>query len=185
MSELRRGGAELMRLLVGTVPGVPPTGELIGYTEKIGGETRFYTISPEGFVRTFASPIPPVTFTAGEDLVAGELGALINDVGVTRLVKADADGTSTRQTAAGIVTVGALTGASAEIATTGPAAIPDAEWDVVPVAADIGSPVFMSLTPGNVTLTSPGSGTIQRVGIVAVVGGGSTTVLVQVGQPVR
>ncbi len=184
-SELRRDGANLMRLVEDVAaPGIPPTGELLGYTEKIGPETKFFTISPEGFVRTFGA-LPVISFTAGETIDVGELTALVESGGLTRLMKADADGASTRQTAAGICSVGALAGASAQILTFGQAVVPDAEWDVVPVVGDIGEPVFMSLTPGNITVTAPVSGTIQRVGIVALVGGGSTTVVIQIGQPIR
>lgn len=124
-------------------------------------------------------------FHHGEAVDVGELVAVINSAGSTRLVKADANGGTTRETAAGFCTVGAALGGTANITNFGQVVIPDAEWDIVPTITEIGDPVFMSTTPGNVTLTAPASGTVQRVGIVSLVGGGSTSVLVQIGQPIR
>jgi hypothetical protein len=114
---------------------------------------------------------------------AGEAIAMSNQSGTPVGAKADADGGGTLVNCVGLAEAAASGGASFNIIISGEATVPDAEWDSAPVAADVGKKVFMSLTPGNLTLTSPSATgqTVQKVGIVsfADASADTTRVLVQ------
>jgi hypothetical protein len=119
-----------------------------------------------------------LTGTSGEAIDAGELVAIANSGGNPRLFRADAaNGTAARATVIGVSgsTVGA-SGSSVTVYVAGERSIPDAQWDSVPAAADVGSPAFMSATVGSWTLTAPTSGTYQQCGIVTQGGTGAVKV---------
>ncbi len=77
----------------------------------------------------------------------------------------------------------AMAGDSIDVIVSGTVAIADAEWDSVPTTGDVGKLVFMSTTPGNLTLTAPSTSgdIVQKVGLVAVGGTGAVEIIVQIG----
>ncbi len=133
-----------------------------------------------------SAPATSVTFTktAGEALNAGALLALVDDTGTPKAYHAGANGIGIRYVV-GITLAAVTSGAPATIHVAGELAIPDAVWDAVPAVTDVGLPVYMSETAGNLTLTAPtASGrTVLKVGIVSVGGTGAVKVVFQVGDP--
>lgn len=80
-------------------------------------------------------------------------------------------------------------GVPVTIRTAGVADVPVVQFDVAPIAADVGKRVWLSTMAGKITLTAPSSSgeVVQRVGILVTLaggGGGEPQILVQVGDPV-
>lgn len=124
-----------------------------------------------------------ITKTADENLSAGNLLALGFNGGTPICNKADANGAGTRTNAVGFTATAVTASNPATIVVSGEVAVADASWDSVPTTSDVGAPVYMSETAGNVTLTAPSTSgsTVQKVGIVSVGGTGAVKVLVQIG----
>jgi hypothetical protein len=127
-----------------------------------------------------------ITKTADENLSAGNLLALGFNGGTPICNKADANGAGTRTNAVGFTAAAVTASNPATIVVSGEVAVADASWDSVPTTSDVGAPVYMSETAGNVTLTAPSTSgsTVQKVGIVSVGGTGAVKVLVQIGDGV-
>lgn len=127
-----------------------------------------------------------ITKTADENLSAGNLLALGFNGGTPICNKADANGSGTRPNAVGFTAAAVTASNPATIVVSGEVAVADASWDSVPTTSDVGAPVYMSETAGNVTLTAPSTSgsTVQKVGIVSVGGSGAVKVLVQIGDGV-
>jgi hypothetical protein len=125
--------------------------------------------------------------TSGEALAIGQVVTFNDAGGSSRVFKSDADHAAPlRRRVTGICVVAAAgAGLSVAVVTNGKVAIPDAFWDVVPTAADVGSPVYVSLIAGNSTLTAPplvAPNWIQRVGILRDGGPGNCAISVQQGE---
>lgn len=129
--------------------------------------------------------VSTISGTSGEALDAGELVSIADVVGVPKVFKADADGTGTTPNGFAIVT---NTVAGVDLAVTlqtgGEIVVADLQWDVVPVVGDVGKEVFMSTTPGNVTITAPAVGSVRRVGFVTVGGVGAVKIAISIGNAI-
>jgi hypothetical protein len=125
------------------------------------------------------------TYTAGEAIAAGAPIILVDDGGVPRLEEGDAN-VAARQRVFGIATAAIADTDPGDITTFGPVAVPDARWDAIPAVGDVGSPVYLSTTVGQLTLTAPGGAVaIVDMGTVVVGGAGNVTVHVNVKLPVK
>ena len=129
-----------------------------------------------------------LSFTSGAAISTGALVALQNVAGAPRLFHADANGAAPLNTAYLVATSSAgAAGISVTVAANGDQVdVPDAVWDAVPAVTDVGSPVYLSETAGNWTLTAPSTSgsTVQSVGYVSRGGAGAVRVLIVVGAPV-
>lgn len=144
------------------------------------------TVTPEAGKTTVTIPgatTAPVVVTAGEALAAGDLIAMDDSGGSARAFKADAAaaGGPERANPIGFADNAAAPGGPVTVVFDG-RDTPSA-FDVAPVAADVGTLVYMSTTPGNVTLTAPStSGQVaQKVGVLI----STTDVIVQIGDGVE
>lgn len=110
------------------------------------------------------------TLTSGEALSANDVVGFDATVGGGRLIQADATGgAEPGRTFASGVALDAAAGAGEQVRVTLLAgSLVVATFDVAPVAADQGSPVYLHTTPGQVSLTAPvASGAhVVRVGIL-------------------
>lgn len=123
--------------------------------------------------------------TSGEAIDTAELVSMDDSVGLPRLFKADSNGTTPRKNIVGVAaTTVAGAGFLVTVVVSGEVSVADAQWDIVPVVADVGQKVFLSETAGNWTLTAPStSGDIViRTGIVSQGGAGAVKVVFQVGE---
>lgn len=89
----------------------------------------------------------------------------------------------------GVVVAAAGVGAPVTICTSGTVDMPATQFDVAPIAANVGETVWLSTTAGKVTLTAPTAigSVVQKIGILETLaggGGGSPQILVQIGDPV-
>ena len=129
---------------------------------------------------------PEFTYTAGENIDAGELVAMDYD-GVNtepRVYKADANsGTTELNRPVGIATNTATTGNPVTVQTSGETAvIPDAEWTSVPAATAVGSLVYMQNTAGSLNTSAPaGPTTVRVVGVLTQGGTGACKIAVNIG----
>ncbi len=123
--------------------------------------------------------------TSGEAINAGAPVSLANSGGSPRIYHSDANGAGNRVHTVGISNttiagVGAVT-----IYVAGERAIPDAIWDAaggVPAVGDVGLPVYVSETVGQLTILAPtANATVQRVGIVTVGGTGAVKIAIMPG----
>lgn len=124
-----------------------------------------------------------LSVTAGEALAAGAPAVIANSAGNSRAFNGDAD-LSTRFDVVGLASAAISSAAIGTLNITGEMTIPDAIFDVPPVAADNGKRVYLSANVGKLTLTAPSAaGTwTQKLGIVtrhSVTG--SSLVLIQIG----
>jgi hypothetical protein len=129
---------------------------------------------------------PAISATSGEAIAAGELVAIEDSGGSPRIFKADANGAGQRPTPIGIAhTTAGAGGVAMQVLVAGERSIPDAEWDVVPAVTDVGKRVYMSETPGNMTITPPSTAgsTVERVGVVTQGGAGAVKIVWQPGEP--
>lgn len=125
-----------------------------------------------------------VTSIAQQTLLTGDLVRYVNNAGTPNVQKADSNDTA-RQGPVGFVVTGVAAAASVTVRITGEASVPAALFDSAPAAANVGQRVFMSITPGQVTLTAPTNtgDVVQRVGILTD-GSASPKILVQIGEPI-
>jgi hypothetical protein len=125
-----------------------------------------------------------VVSTAQQALLTGDLVRYVDNAGTPNVQKADSNDTA-RQGPVGFATAGVSAAASVTIRIAGEASVAAGRFDAAPSAADVGSRVFMSTTPGQVTLTAPTAtgDVVQRVGILTD-GSASPKILVQVGEPI-
>lgn len=131
-----------------------------------------------------------VSGTTGEAIAAGNLVSWRDNTGAPgtpRIYLADADGAATLVNAVGFTPAAVGSGLAAAIYVSGEIAVPDASWTGgVPATTDVGKRVYMSTTPGLVTLTAPtaSGNTTLKVGIVTVGGAGAVKVNIQIGESV-
>ena len=125
------------------------------------------------------------TATAGEIIAAGELVSMdAVDLANARVWKADANGAGELVNCVGVANNAAAALGAVTVIVAGERAVPDAEWDAVPVVADCGKRAYMSETAGNWTLTAPSTAgsTVLKTGILTVGGAGSVKIVVQIGE---
>lgn len=123
-------------------------------------------------------------FIANENLVAGDAVTIINDGGIPKIVKADANGPN--YLVFGICSENISSGSSGKVCISGKAFIPDGNWDSLPGESDVGTEIYLSTTAGGLTMTSPGgSGEYSlKVGILVSGGINNCNLLLQVGNAV-
>jgi len=121
--------------------------------------------------------------TAGEAVAVGNLVAIDDVAGTPKVFLADANGGTQLVNPIGFAQDAAVLNGALDVIVSGTIAVADSEWDSVPVVADVGKVVFMSTTPGNLTLTAPSTAgdIVQKVGVVSVGGTGAVEVIVQIG----
>jgi len=126
-----------------------------------------------------------ITTTAMEALAAGDLVCFINDGGVPRVQPSDSNDVARQGPVGFAVAAAAAQGDAVLVRIAGEAAVPAARFDAAPAASDVGKRVFLSVTPGKVTLTAPTANgdVVQRVGILTN-GSGNPKILVQVGESI-
>lgn len=163
------------------------------YTKEDSGATHLffrsesdgtvYQLTPIGGSTATQITIPA---TASENIAAGAPVNFHDSAGNARIQESDANGTGTRPNCVGLASAAISTGVTGDVVQSGEADVPDAQWDSVPGTADVGEPVYVSSTIGNLTLTAPGGGaTVVRVGYVTQGGTGTVKVAVNVGEPVK
>lgn len=78
-------------------------------------------------------------------------------------------------------------GGTLTVLVAGETSIPDNEWDIIPSVLDVGKKVYLSINPGNWTLTPPDdpSSYSQKCGIVTRGGSEQVRVVIQIGDNVR
>lgn len=159
------------------------------YTKDDGGTTELFFQASDGTVSQLTplasggAAIAPIV--AGENLAAGAPVAVDDNGGSPGGFLADADGTDVRANCVGLAQAAIASAASGNIVTSGQVDVPDAQWAAVPGTGDVGLPVYISTTPGILTLTAPGSGAyVSRVGTVYRGGAGQVRVLVNVVDPI-
>lgn len=121
---------------------------------------------------------------AGENINAGAPVILADASGVAKAYHGDADGTGTRTYVVGFAPTAITAANSGTLQCAGEIAVQDAIWDVVPVAANVGYPVFLSESIGKLTLTPPSTSgsTVLRCGFVsAATNGTGNTVKMVIG----
>jgi hypothetical protein len=103
----------------------------------------------------------------------------------SKIREADANGASPLPNAVGLAKAAITTGNSGKVVLSGVVAVPDAQWDTVPVTTDVGSPVYLSENVGKLTLSAPTTigSTVKVMGWVETGGTGAVQVLVQPLQP--
>ena len=132
-----------------------------------------------------------VTGTTGAATInAGELVAWRDNQAVSgtpRVYQADADGAGTLVNAVGFSIASVPGSTSGSFYVSGELAIPDAAFTGgVPAVTDVGKKVYMSTSPGLISMT-PVSGTGEtslKVGIVTVGGAGAVKINIQIGEAV-
>ena len=132
-----------------------------------------------------------VTGTTGAATVnAGELVAWRDNQAVSgtpRVYQADADGAGTLVNAVGFSIASVAGSTSGSFYVSGELAIPDAAFTGgVPAVTDVGKKVYMSTSPGLISMT-PVSGTGEtslKVGIITVGGTGAVKINIQIGEAV-
>ena len=131
-----------------------------------------------------ASPDIDIVSIAQQTVLTGDLVRFVDNAGTPNVQKTDSNDTA-RQGPVGFVVTGVAAAASVTVRVAGEASVPAALFDAAPAVGDVGKRVFMSTTPGQVTLTAPTnpSDVVQRVGILTN-GSGSPKILVQVGEPI-
>ena len=162
------------------------------YTKDDGGVTQlFYRADSDGTVyqltpaSTGNATDVVTTKTASENIAAGAPVNIFNSGGVPRIREADANDAA-RQRVVGLAAAAILSAAAGDVVTQGEVPVPDAQWDAVPAVGDVGSPVYLSTTVGNLTITAPsGAVTVVDLGTVSTGGTGAVTVLVNVKMPVK
>lgn len=126
-----------------------------------------------------------VTVTTGEAIDAGEVVVIRDDTGTPgtpKAYKADNDDSAKNFGVVGLAGASVGSGASLTVYLSGERSVADAEFDAVPATTNVGQPVYMSATAGNMTLTAPtASGSVlQKIGIVSRGGSGAVKVVIQV-----
>lgn len=168
------------QLLIGDTAGVAfvaatiTAGTGISVTNGAGSITIAVTGAPAIDIVTVAQQI----------LLAGDLVRFVDNGGTPNVQKADSNDTA-RQGPVGFAIAAAAAAAAVTVRTAGEASVPAALFDSAPAVANVGQRVFMSTTPGQVTLTAPTAtgDVVQRVGILTD-GSASPKILVQVGEPI-
>jgi hypothetical protein len=132
----------------------------------------------------FSNESISLIFTAGANLVAGDAVAIINDGGIPKIVKADANGPN--YLVLGICLENISSGSSGKVCVSGKAFIPNSNWDSLPAVSDVGTDVYLSTTAGRLTITSPsGSGEYSlKIGILVSGGTNNCNILLQIGNAV-
>lgn len=131
---------------------------------------------------SMASDVRMTSKTAGETVNAKALVAFQNNGGTPNVYNADANGASPLPNAVGFAVAGAVATGSIDVYIDGEISVPTTQFDSAPAVGDVGKPVFMSETAGQITLTAPtaSGSTVQKVGIVTD-GSASPKVLIQIG----
>lgn len=163
-------GADEFAIFVKDDGGSP---QLFGRTESDGTVFQITPPASGGAATSIEN-----AYTAGEDIAAGAPVIIVNDTGSPVLEEGDAN-VAARQRVFGVATAAILDLASGDITTFGPVPVPDAVWDVLPAVGDVGSPVYLSTTVGQLTITAPG-GAVAIVDMGTVVAGGTGAVVVHV-----
>lgn len=118
-------------------------------------------------------------FTAGEDLLVGQLVYGDSAGGLGRVKKA-VNATVAQASVLGVVTQAALTGATAKVRIGGQGTVTFTGG--APAVGDFGKPVYASAVAGQATLTPPGAGlALVRVGYLASYGAADCLVDLAVG----
>lgn len=122
---------------------------------------------------------------ASESLVAGDVVVYVNASGTTKVAKADATLLDAKLNPVGIAVSAASADGSLTVRVHGVASVPAGNFDTAPSPSDVGKRVYLSTTPGKVTITSPQEegDIVQRVGVLAD-GSGSPKILIQIGEPI-
>jgi len=125
-----------------------------------------------------------ISGTAGENLTAGQVVTFDDSAGNARIFKADADAAGELADCMGLVTATVSSGNPALVQMLGEISVADANFDALPATSDVGKRVYMSTTPGNLTLTSPtaSGSSSMRVGWITRGGTGAVKVAVLVGE---
>jgi len=121
------------------------------------------------------------TSTSGPILAQSQVVA-ISTTGT--IILADADGAGTLEQPVGLVLAAVGAAAAVTVVTSGEVTVPDAAFTgSVPTTGGSGVPVYMSTTPGLMSLTAPASGgdTVAQIGIVSFAAVGVNTTRVVVG----
>lgn len=132
---------------------------------------------------TTSGAIELTSKTSGEALATFDLVVFDDSGGSPRVFKADANGAGELVNAAGFnKTSVAGAGLTVTVVVNGEVSPATTQFDVAPGTADVGKPIFMSETPGKLTLTAPTAtgSTVQKVGVLTD-GSGSPKVLIQMG----
>jgi hypothetical protein len=125
-----------------------------------------------------------ISGTSGEAFSIGTVVAYDNLAGAARLFKASAAAQGPLAFAQGIaISTSLAPGTPVSFQAIGDRSIADAFWDAVPLVTDGGAPVYLSITPGKLTLTPPVlvGNVVKPVGVVIVGGAGVTRIAVQIG----
>jgi len=159
------------------------------YTKDVSTVTELFYEDSAGSVTQLTasggSVKPSVTVTAGESLAAGAPVSMANVAGSPRAFEGDANGTGNRPKVIGFTAAVIASAASGTVQVASDVAVPDANWDSVPVVANVGDAVYLSETVGNVTLTAPSTSgsTVVQLGIVTVGGAGAVEIAINIGDP--
>ncbi len=163
------------------------------YTKLANGETALFFRTESSGTEYQLTPTqaanPEYVGTAGEALNAGDVVCLQWDSGNTdvRVYQCDANVTA-RSNGIGITKAAATAGNPVTVQMAGESAVlADARWDTVPGTAQVGLPVWMSETAGQMTYTKPTTGgvTQQQIGWVAEQGTGASTILIDTSVQLR
>lgn len=163
------------------------SGVFTGVTSMIEAFNALDTaISNSGDTTVEFSIANGVTLAVGDLVYVDDVAAATVSV---RADKADADGGSPGdqiRNPIGIVTVGGTGDLNGTvIATIAVAGEVDLLAATNIAVADVGKPLYMdATTPGNVTATAPGSGTVLKVGIASASGAGTSKMIIQPGTAV-
>lgn len=127
-----------------------------------------------------------VSGTAGETIAAGAPVVFDDAAGTAKVFRSDANGAGELVNTVGFNTTAAVLNDTVSVKVNGEVTIPDAIWDTVPVAADVGKKVFLSENVGKVTLTAPATigSTVIKCGIVTQFGAGTSKICIQIGDGV-
>lgn len=125
------------------------------------------------------------TKTAGEAIADHALITIANDAGTPKAFLADANGAAQLPNGFAVASAAVLSGATGTYYVDGQHSIPDAQWDSVPAVADVGKPVFASVTAGKFSLTPTitAGETRVRVGWCTAGGSGTSAIVISVGEP--
>lgn len=143
-------------------------------------DAGFMAASDKAFLESQA-----YSLQTGENITAGQLVVIINQISQGTVFLADADGAGLLQDVVGYATLDATAPDDTIVQLTpGVVYVPDVYWDSVPADTDVGKRVYLSATAGNSTLTAPsGSGVLViRVGILVTGGAGFNRVAMNIGE---
>lgn len=123
------------------------------------------------------------TVTAGEAILIGAPVSCADSSGTAKFYNADADGAAARQIFMGFSRTAAAADLSTfTLQTAGEIDVPDARWQALPAVTDVGAPVYLYTTSGQVTITKPTASAVNPIRVGVVTRGATGAVRIQIQQ---